>query len=71
MFPTTANSSKAAERRLSWMATQLYSDVVFCSTRARQAARHSVAILQTTRAGLGLETKRSPLGTHLPVDTYS
>ena len=60
----------AAERPVSWMVTQLDSDVASRPTRSRREARLSVARLQSAGAGSGLETKRSALGTHLFVDTY-
>ena len=51
--------------------TQLYSDVVSPPTHGRRVALFSVARLQSAGAGSGLETKRSALGAHLSVDTYS
>ena len=58
---------------MSWMVTQLYSVVASRPTRGQRAAHLSVARLQqqSSGAGLGLETKRSALGVHLSVDTYS
>ena len=41
----------AAERSMSWMVTQRYSDVSSRLTRGRRAARLSVATLQTAGAG--------------------
>ena len=60
----------AAERSMSWIVTQLCSDVASRPTLGRRAARPSVARLQSPGAGSGLETKRSALGTHLFADTY-
>ena len=60
----------AAEQSMSWMVTQLYSDVASHPTRSRRAARLSVARLQPAGAGSGLETKGGALGAHLSVDTY-
>ena len=61
----------AAERSTRWMVTQLYSEVASHPARNRRAARLSVARLQSVGAGSGLETKKSSLGAHLSVDTYS
>ena len=49
----------------------IISDVASHPPRSRQAARLSVAKLQSAGAGSGLEAKRSALGAHLSVDTYS
>ena len=57
---------------MSWMVTQLYSDVASRPTRGRRAAHLSVARLQSAAAGSNLlEAKRSVLGAHFSVDTYS
>ena len=63
----------AAEISMSWMVTQLYSVVASRPTLGPRAAHLSVARPQqkSAGAGLGLETKRSALGAHLSVDTYS
>ena len=71
MVSTTANSSRTIDESMSWMATQLYSGVASRPTRGRRATRLSVARLQSAGAGSGLGTKRSALGAHLSVDTYS
>ena len=52
---------------MSWMATQLDSDVASRPTRSRRAARLCVARLQSAGAGSGLDTKRSALVAHLSV----
>ena len=62
---------RAAAESMSWMMTQLCSDVASRPTRSRRATRLSVARLQSTGAGSGLETKRPALGAHLSVDTYA
>ena len=56
---------------MSWIVTQLYSDVASRPTRDRRAARVSVARLQSAGAGSSLETKRSALVEDLSVDIYS
>ena len=58
---------------MSRLVSQLYSVVASRLTRGQRAAHPPVAKLQqqSTGAGLGLETKRSALGAHLSVDTYS
>ena len=61
----------AAERPISWMVTQMDSDIASHPTRSRLAAHLPVARLQSAGAGSGLETKRSALGAHPSVDTYS
>ena len=61
----------AAERSMSSMATQLYSDGASRPTRGRRAARLSMARLQSTGAGSGQATKRSALDAHLSVETHS
>ena len=53
---------------MSWVVTQLYSDVA--SRLVAQAARLSVARIQSPAADSGLETNISALGTHLSEDTY-
>ena len=55
---------------MSWMVTQLYSDVASRPTCSRRTTPLSVARLQSAGAGSGLETKRSALGADLSVDTY-
>ena len=44
---------------MSWMVTQLYSDVASRPTRSRRAAVLSVTGLQPAGAGSGLDTKRT------------
>ena len=61
----------AAERSMSWMVTQLDSDVTSRPMRSRRAARLSVVRLLSVGAGSGLDTKRSTLGAHVSVDRYS
>ena len=56
---------------MSWVGTRLYIDVAPRPTRSRRLAPLSIARLQSAGAGSGLETKRSALGAHLYVDTYS
>ena len=73
-MPTTA---RVAERPLSWIVRQLYSDLASRLTRGRRAgggqrvAHPSVARRQSAGAVSGLETKRSALVTHLSVNTNS
>ena len=78
MLCKTENSSSssiaaaaAAGQSMTWMATPLYSNVASRQTRSRRAASLSVARLQSAGTISGLETKRSALGAHLSVDTYS
>ena len=56
---------------MSWMVTQLYSDVASRPTLGRRAARLSAARLQSAGAGSGEDTKRSALSAHLSMDTYA
>ena len=53
------------------MVTQLYGDVASRPTRCRRTACLSVARLQSAGAGSSLDTKRSALGAHLSVDTWT
>ena len=56
---------------MNWIVTQLDGDVATHRTHSRRAASLSEARLESAGTGSGLETKRSALGAHLSVDTYS
>ena len=66
MLSTTARSSRTFDELDGDTAVQRR-----CFAPDARSARLSVAKLQSAGAGSGLETKRSALGAHLFVDTYS